>query len=418
MSPPRGAGAAHGAASNRRLVTRRTGSAYAALTSREGLPGTSRDESSQHVTCGIARTGHQARSQPQRGRVSSNDFNGSERPARGRGADAGKYPEPEGWGQDGFWRDPSIDSDYETGTTSAVRPRRSGGPDSGTPGYSYWADGKGWENAPGSPPHGSAASGLTATRSARRAAHRATARLAAARVTGTAATGLVATRRRTTVPARAATVPGWARRPGWPGRTGRPWWSRRPPAGRSWRARRTPRPQRRQGQGQLVAALDVEEGGRPRRRDGRPGDPAGRRRLLLRLQQRHDPDAARRQRPRPELDRLLQRRQDAHRHDRPDRPAGLLTLQPDPDAGAGRGDRGRGPQLLDRGRHLADRHPARGLRRRDEQRRQPLRRFDDHAGVRQAATTATSGPSRRSAGRSRRSSSRRSWPSPSPSSGS
>jgi hypothetical protein len=95
--------------------------------------------------------------------VSSNDFNGSERPARGRGADAGKYPEPEGWGQDGFWRDPSIDSDYETGTTSAIRPRRSGGSDSGTPGYSYWADGKGWENAPGSPPHGSAASGLTAS---------------------------------------------------------------------------------------------------------------------------------------------------------------------------------------------------------------------------------------------------------------
>ena len=163
MSPPRGEGAAHGAASNRRLVTRRTGSAYAALMSREGLRGTSRDKSSQHVTCGIARTGHQARSQPQRGRVSSNDFNGSERPARGRGADAGKYPEPEGWGQDGFWRDPSIDSDYETGTTSAIRPRRSGGSDSGTPGYSYWADGKGWENAPGSPPHGSAASGLTAS---------------------------------------------------------------------------------------------------------------------------------------------------------------------------------------------------------------------------------------------------------------
>jgi membrane peptidoglycan carboxypeptidase len=95
--------------------------------------------------------------------VSSNDFNGSQRPARGRGTDAGKYPEPEGWGQDGFWRDPSIDSDYETGTTSAIRPRRGGSSDSGTPGYSYWADGKGWENAPGSPPPGSAASGLTAS---------------------------------------------------------------------------------------------------------------------------------------------------------------------------------------------------------------------------------------------------------------
>ena len=96
--------------------------------------------------------------------MSSNDFNGSQRPARGRGTDAGKYPEPEGWGKDGFWRDPSIDSDYETGTTSAIRPRRGDGSDSGTPGYSYWADGKGWENAPGSPPPAAAAGGLTASR--------------------------------------------------------------------------------------------------------------------------------------------------------------------------------------------------------------------------------------------------------------
>ena len=251
--------------------------------------------------------------------MSSNDFNGSERPARGRGADADKYPEPEGWGQDGFWRDPSIDSDYETGTTSAIRPRRSGGSDSGTPGYSYWADGKGWENAPGSPPHGSAAERPDGQRRARRriaAVQRATARLAAAPVTGRRLQ--VWWRPDGVLRARAA-----GRRPGgpaarWPWR---PWWSRRPPAGRSWRARRAPRPQQRQGQGQLVAPLDVEEGGRPRRRDGRPGDPAGRRRLLLRLQQRHDPDAARRQRPRSELNRLLQRRQDAHRHDRPDRPA-------------------------------------------------------------------------------------------------
>jgi membrane peptidoglycan carboxypeptidase len=80
--------------------------------------------------------------------VSNNDFNGPDRSARGRGADAGKYPEPEGWKDDGFWRDPSIDSDYETGMTGAVRPARD---DSGrgAPGYSYWADGKGWENSPG-----------------------------------------------------------------------------------------------------------------------------------------------------------------------------------------------------------------------------------------------------------------------------
>jgi len=96
--------------------------------------------------------------------VSSNDFNGSDGPARGRGADAGKYPEPEGWGEDGFWRDPSIDSDYETGTTAAVRPRR-GGSDSGTPGYSYWADGKGWQNTPGSAPPATAAGGASASAS-------------------------------------------------------------------------------------------------------------------------------------------------------------------------------------------------------------------------------------------------------------
>jgi membrane peptidoglycan carboxypeptidase len=59
-----------------------------------------------------------------------------------------KYPEPEGWGDDGFWRDPSIDSDYETGLTSPVRPAPDGPHED--PGYSYWSDGKGWENSPGS----------------------------------------------------------------------------------------------------------------------------------------------------------------------------------------------------------------------------------------------------------------------------
>ena len=70
--------------------------------------------------------------------------------AGGRGTDGkGKYPEPEGWAKDGFWRDPSIDSDYETGLTGAVRPAASdrGKSDAG---YSYWSDGKGWENSPGS----------------------------------------------------------------------------------------------------------------------------------------------------------------------------------------------------------------------------------------------------------------------------
>jgi membrane peptidoglycan carboxypeptidase len=96
--------------------------------------------------------------------VSSNDFNGPHRPARGRGADAGKYPEPEGWGDDGFWRDQSIDSDYETGTTGAARPARNGTRrrGSGTPGYSYWADGKGWKNSPGLAANGVSANGSAA----------------------------------------------------------------------------------------------------------------------------------------------------------------------------------------------------------------------------------------------------------------
>ena len=65
-----------------------------------------------------------------------------------------KYPEPEGWGDDGFWRDPSIDSDYETGITGPVRPAPEGPRED--PGYSYWADGKGWENSPGAGSGGSA----------------------------------------------------------------------------------------------------------------------------------------------------------------------------------------------------------------------------------------------------------------------
>ena len=115
--------------------------------------------------------------------MSSNDFNGPYRPAGGRGADDnsggahgagrhgagganggargggrhsagrngqganGKYPDPEGWGDDGFWRDSSVDSDYETGLNKAVRTNGNG--PRGNGGYSYWADGKGWENSPG-----------------------------------------------------------------------------------------------------------------------------------------------------------------------------------------------------------------------------------------------------------------------------
>src|SRR5215472_2698336 len=91
------------------------------------------------------------RLQPQRGRVSSN----------------GKYPEPEGWGDDGFWRDTSIDSDYETGHSSAVRPSAAGRPALGNGGYSYWADGKGWANSPGTATRGGGAGGAGGARAAR-----------------------------------------------------------------------------------------------------------------------------------------------------------------------------------------------------------------------------------------------------------
>ena len=57
-----------------------------------------------------------------------------------------KYPEPEGWGNDGFWRDPAMDANYETGMQSAVRPESGSHED---PGYSYFSDGRGWESTPG-----------------------------------------------------------------------------------------------------------------------------------------------------------------------------------------------------------------------------------------------------------------------------
>jgi membrane peptidoglycan carboxypeptidase len=79
-----------------------------------------------------------------------------------------KYPEPEGWGDDGFWRDPAIDSDYETGLTSPVRPAPDGPRED--PGYSYWADGRGWESSPGTGtgtgPRPGDATSLDATRGA------------------------------------------------------------------------------------------------------------------------------------------------------------------------------------------------------------------------------------------------------------
>jgi membrane peptidoglycan carboxypeptidase len=91
--------------------------------------------------------------------VSSNDFGGPHfRPVSGRGADeqgaqapgasggSGEYPAPEGWSNDGVWRDSAIDSNYETNVQRAVPPPSGSHED---PGYSYFSDGKGWENRPG-----------------------------------------------------------------------------------------------------------------------------------------------------------------------------------------------------------------------------------------------------------------------------
>ena len=66
----------------------------------------------------------------------------------GQGADpsAANYPAPEGWGNDGFWRDSAIDSNYETGMQRAV-PTANGPHEE--PGYSYFSDGRGWESKPG-----------------------------------------------------------------------------------------------------------------------------------------------------------------------------------------------------------------------------------------------------------------------------
>ncbi|HEX3714587.1 MAG TPA: transglycosylase domain-containing protein [Trebonia sp.] len=64
----------------------------------------------------------------------------------GHGAGGGaRYPAPQGWGNDGFYRDPSMDSDYETGLQGPVRPQSGPHQD---PGYSYWSDGAGWQNSP------------------------------------------------------------------------------------------------------------------------------------------------------------------------------------------------------------------------------------------------------------------------------
>ena len=93
--------------------------------------------------------------------MSSNDFDGSQyRPEGGRGADGqeagggARYPAPEGWENDGFWRDSSVDANYDTGVQNPVPPASSAHRED--PGYSYWSDGSGWQNSPGgsTPPGG------------------------------------------------------------------------------------------------------------------------------------------------------------------------------------------------------------------------------------------------------------------------
>ena len=62
-----------------------------------------------------------------------------------------RYRAPEGLGDDGVWRDSSIDADYETRTHRAIRPGGNG--PHGDPSYSYFSDGNGWRNSgnPGGP---------------------------------------------------------------------------------------------------------------------------------------------------------------------------------------------------------------------------------------------------------------------------
>ena len=79
-------------------------------------------------------------------------------------AGAAQYPAPEGWSNDGVWRDSAIDSNYETTTQRAVRPDADDSREE--PGYSYWADGKGWESKPGPNAQLAAGTGAVAIASA------------------------------------------------------------------------------------------------------------------------------------------------------------------------------------------------------------------------------------------------------------
>ncbi|HLH82785.1 MAG TPA: transglycosylase domain-containing protein [Trebonia sp.] len=75
------------------------------------------------------------------------------------------YPAPEGWANDGFWKDPGIDADYETGLIGTAR-QGSRGRAAGDGGYSYWSDGQGWRSSPSgsAPGNGRGAAGPSGAR--------------------------------------------------------------------------------------------------------------------------------------------------------------------------------------------------------------------------------------------------------------
>lgn len=108
---------------------------------------------------------------------SNNDFDGPYGPAGGRGANGysgggnanrrndgarGGYAPPEGWGEDGFWRDSSVDANYETGKLQPLDPHDYGNGGGGRHGRGV----PGAQGVPGNPrePRGQGGYGPDATR--------------------------------------------------------------------------------------------------------------------------------------------------------------------------------------------------------------------------------------------------------------
>ena len=126
-----------------------------------------------------------------------------------------------------------------------------------------------------------------------------------------------------------------------------------------------------------MAALDPEEGGQHRRHRGRGHGDTRRRGRGDRLLEDPGPHRSPAVRDPVRVHRLLQQQQDQGRAVRHRRPPGA-ALQPDPPRAPQRGGRRGGQELLARGRHLADRHPAGGLLRPHQLRREPAGWVDDH----------------------------------------